>query len=142
MNIRVLLAISLTIVFWASAFAGIRAGLRGYSPFSLALLRFLISSFVLGIYAMVKKMRLPNWRDVPFIMVTGLFGISIYHASLNYGEISVSAGTASLLINVAPIFTVLMATFFLGERLKLRGWIGIVISFSGVVIITLAPKAL
>jgi hypothetical protein len=36
----VLLALGVTIVIWASAFAAIRAGLEGYSPGHLALLRF------------------------------------------------------------------------------------------------------
>ena len=141
LDIRTLLAISLTVLFWASAFAGIRVGLQGYDPFSLALLRFLICSLVLGMYAIIKRVKLPKRRDIPHIMITGLFGISIYHVSLNYGEITVPAGTAGLLINAAPIFTALLATLFLGEELKFWNWVGILISFSGVVIITLAQSS-
>ena len=48
-----------TVVFWGSAFAGIRAGLHSYSPTHLALLRFLVASLVLGVYALATRMRLP-----------------------------------------------------------------------------------
>ena len=39
---------AITIIFWGSAFAGIRAGLHSYSPAHLALLRFLAASAHLG----------------------------------------------------------------------------------------------
>ena len=48
---RALLALAATLLLWASAFAGIRAGLRAYSPAHLAVLRFLVASAVLAIYA-------------------------------------------------------------------------------------------
>jgi drug/metabolite transporter (DMT)-like permease len=56
--------------------------------------------------------------------------------ALNFGERTVSAGAASLLINTAPIFTALLATAFLGERLRVLGWIGMVISFLGATLIS------
>jgi hypothetical protein len=40
-------ALGCTIALWAAAFVGIRAGLAGYSPAQLALLRFLIASLAL-----------------------------------------------------------------------------------------------
>jgi drug/metabolite transporter (DMT)-like permease len=40
------------------------------------------------------------------------------------------------LVNTSPIFTALLAIAFLGERLSLIRWVGIAISFSGVVLIT------
>ncbi|MBE8523890.1 DMT family transporter [Amycolatopsis sp. H6(2020)] len=36
---------------------------------------------------------------------------------LNWGEVHVPAGTASLLVSVAPVFGALLAAAFLGERL-------------------------
>jgi choline-glycine betaine transporter len=48
---RTLVALAFTLVVWASAFAGIRAGLRAYSPANLAILRFLVASLVLALYA-------------------------------------------------------------------------------------------
>ena len=62
---RVLLALLVTVVFWASAFAGIRVGLQGYPPAHLAILRFVIASLVLGIYAALSHFRLPQRRDGP-----------------------------------------------------------------------------
>lgn len=130
-------AIALTLLLWASAFAGIKAGLEGYGPGELALLRFATASVVLGVYAIATRMRPPSLRDLPRLAFGGGLGISIYHLALNYGERTVSAGAASLIIAAGPVFTALMAASFLRERLTPLGWLGIGISFSGVALITL-----
>lgn len=137
---RTLAAAGVTLLLWASAFAGIRAGLRAYSPQHLALLRFLVASAVLAVYALIARLRLPAWRDLPAMLLMGFLGITLYHVALNYGEVTVTAGAASLLIASAPSFTALLATTFLGERLKVWGWVGIGISFAGVTLIALGER--
>jgi len=136
LEIRVFVALGAAILFWASAFAGIRAGLEGYGPGHLALLRFLSAAVVLLGYAAVNRMRPPEARDLPIILLAGFLAFTVYHVALNYGETVVSAGAASVLINTAPIFTAVLSTVFLGERLRLLGWIGMAVSFCGVVIIS------
>jgi drug/metabolite transporter (DMT)-like permease len=132
---RTLGAAGVTLLFWASAFAAIRVGLTAYEPGHLALLRFLIASAVLGVYAVVTRMRLPEVRDLPAVLLMGLVGITLYHVPLNYGEVTVTAGAASLLISSAPTFTALLASLCLGARLKVWGWAGIGVSFVGAALI-------
>jgi drug/metabolite transporter (DMT)-like permease len=143
-------AIAVTLLLWASAFAAIRAGMRltpagvpgpdGYGPGQVALLRFGTASIVLAVYALVTRMRLPDRNDLPRIAVAGVFGITLYHVALNFGEVTVNAGAASLLIASGPVFTALMAVAFLGERLKPVGWIGIAIAFTGVALISMSGR--
>src|SRR5512147_1529248 len=92
---RTLVALVVALVLWASAFAGIRAGLRAYPPAHLAILRFLVASLVLVIYAAVVHFRRPQLRDLPGLAVTGVIGITFYNLALNYGETRVTAGAAS-----------------------------------------------
>src|SRR5882724_11579508 len=134
-TMRTWLALSAALFLWASAYAGIRVGLKAYSPAHVALLRFLIASLVLAIYATQTHFRRPRWQDVPRLVLTGVFGISFYNLALNYGEVSVSAGVSSLLISSAPIWIALMSTVMLGERLTVLGWAGVFISFVGVAMI-------
>jgi drug/metabolite transporter (DMT)-like permease len=143
-------ALALALVVWASAFAGIRAGLRAYSPANLAILRFLVASLVLAIYAGIAHFRRPEMRDVPGLVLTGVVGITFYNLALNYGETRVTAGAASLLIASVPIWTALAARFWLHEKLTAMGWIGVFVSFAGVALIAsgegegirLSPQAL
>jgi drug/metabolite transporter (DMT)-like permease len=127
----------ITIVFWGSAFAGIRAGLHSYSPTHLALLRFLAASAALGIIAALRGIRRPALRDLPQIFLLGLLGFAFYNIALNIGELSIAAGPAALLIQTLPIWTALAAIVFLGERLRPWGWAGIGVSFAGALLIAL-----
>lgn len=140
LNVFPFLALFLTIFLWASAFVGIRDALHAYSPVPLAVLRYLVASFILAGYAVLKKMDLPERKDLPGIFLLGLLGIAIYNIALNYGEQTVTAGAASLLVNTVPIFTALLAAAFLREQVNRRGWLGISLGFAGAAMITLGES--
>jgi drug/metabolite transporter (DMT)-like permease len=138
---RLLLILALTLVLWASAFVGIRYAVRHYPPGSLALLRFLVASTLLGGYVVLGKpspsrlrFSIQDWGGFFALGATGVFG---YHLALNFGERTVEAGAASLLVNTTPLFTVLLAVFLLGERLTARGGLGLAVAFSGATMVAL-----
>ena len=68
--------------------------------------------------------------------LAGLIGVAIYQTALNAGSRTVPAGVASLLVNTGPIFTAVAATMFLGERLGVRGWTGLLAAFGGGVLVS------
>lgn len=121
---------------WSSAFAGVSTvvvpSAHAYSPGEAALLRFLVASAATGLWALATRMRLPDRADLPRLATAALLGITTYHIAFNYGESTVSAGAASLVIAAGPIFTALMAVAFLGERLNGWGWAGVLTAFAGV----------
>lgn len=133
--------LTLIVILWASTFVGIRISLQGYSPGSLALLRFLAASLcMVGIYFKWGARQKIRVTELVRIGVLGIFGFSIFNVALNYGEISVSAGIASFIINQVPMLMTLLAILFLGERLLIRGWLGTVISCIGIVLIGLGEN--
>lgn len=134
-DLRVGIAIVATLIFWASTFAGIKVGLTAYNPGHLVLLRFLTASVVLLLYAFLVRMPFPDKKDIPILLLLGFIGITVYNLSLTYGEIKVAAGSASLLIASAPIFTAILAKFILKEDISIWGWVGILISFLGISLI-------
>ncbi|MGH7526385.1 MAG: DMT family transporter, partial [Gemmatimonadales bacterium] len=136
-------ALSATLVLWASGFVAIRLAVREYPPEALALLRFSVASLTLAAWVLLwppARVRLPARRDLPGLLLTGVIGISVYHLALNAGEQTVSAGTASLIVNLNPIFTALIAAAVLGERLGGWGWLGVLIGFAGAAILALAES--
>jgi drug/metabolite transporter (DMT)-like permease len=138
---RLALAAGLTtVVFWASAFVGIRAAAVDLSPGALALGRLVVGAIALGILVAVARPAWPSRRDlVPIIAIGGLW-FGIYFLALNAAEREVDAGTAAMLVNVAPIFIAILSGLFLGEGFPPRLLIGCVIAFSGVVVISLATS--
>ena len=133
---RLLAAVAAAIFFGASAYAAIGDALGAYSPGALALLRMLVASAVLAVYATISRMGLPEARDLPAVALAGLFAFALYNLALNSGQLTASAGVASLIIASIPIFTALLAAAFLGERLDTLGWSGIAVGFVGVSLIT------
>jgi drug/metabolite transporter (DMT)-like permease len=131
-----LAALSICLVLWASAFAGIRLGLRGFGPGQLALLRFIIASLSLLVYALITRLPMPAPRDIPMLFLLGFLGFTVYHVGLNAGEVAVPAGAASFIIASVPIFSTLLPVIFLRERLTAVGWTGVIISFLGVAVIS------
>src|SRR5688572_28076282 len=131
------IALGASLLFWASAFAAIRVGLKGYSPQSLALLRFLSGSIGVGVMAAFLPIRRPTRRELKFLIPAALAGIPIYHVSLNWAEVTVGAGPAALLINISPVMAALLATTALRERLGVAGWAGTLVSFAGAAVIAL-----
>src|SRR5271157_3965183 len=113
----------ITIVFWGSAFAGIRAGLHSYSPAHRALLRYLFASAACAVIVARPGMHRPMLRDIPLVALLGLLGFAFSNIALNVGEQSIPSGPAAII--------------FLGERLQAWGWIGIAVSFGGALVIAL-----
>ena len=116
----VLLALGVTVLIWASAFAGIRAALESYSPGHLALLRFLVASTLLAAYAVAVRMPLPSLRDLPAVLLGGFLGFTVYHVGLAFGQVTVEAGSASLIIASVPVFTALLAAAATGTATPIQ----------------------
>lgn len=71
MEPRALGAALLTLLFWASAFAAIRAGLEGLEPGHLVLLRFLVAGALLLLYALLRGFLLRGGRTFPAFSSSG-----------------------------------------------------------------------
>lgn len=124
-------ALALTVVLWASAFPAIKVGLDGYGVAGLSFARLAVASAVLLVAAPILEVRRPRGKDLPRIAACGLTGMSAYQVLLNWGEVHVPAGTASLLVSVAPVFSLLLAAAFLGERLTAAKVLGSAVALGG-----------
>ncbi|HEY1642032.1 MAG TPA: DMT family transporter [Streptosporangiaceae bacterium] len=131
-------SLAVTVGLWASAFPAIRVGLDGLGVAGLSVLRLAAASAALAAAAPVLGVRRPRRRDLPLIALCGASGMTAYQLLLNWGEQRVAAGTASLLIAVAPVFSVLLAAGFLGERLTRRTLLGSAVALVGAAVVALA----
>lgn len=130
-----------TVVLWASAFPAIRVGVAGLGVAGLSLLRLGVAALALVLAAPFARVRLPRRRDLPQIALCAATGMTAYQVLLNWGEVHVQAGTASLLIAVAPVFSILIGGVFLGERLSAGIVLGSGVALAGAALICLAHGA-
>ena len=134
---RLLAAVVAAVVFGASAYTAIVEALESYSPGPLALLRMLVASAALAAYTAFSGVRRPEAKDLPAVALASLCAFALYNLALNYGQLTASAGTASLIVATIPIFTTLLVAAVLRERLDALGWTGIAVGFLGMTLITL-----
>ncbi len=138
---RPLAAALVSVVLWSSAFVGIRAATRTISPGSLALGRLLIGSILLGTLLVRRGAARPTRRELLLLCIAGPLWFALYNVALNTGEQMVDAGTAAMVVNIAPLVVMALAAIFLHERVSSGLWIGGAIAFAGVIAMGLETRS-
>ena len=134
------LAVITTTIIWGSTFALVKIVLAEIPPFTLALLRFALASFILLPIVHLNPAWRIGWRNLEWrrLSAMGFLGVTLYFVTENLGMVYTTASSGSLVTAGAPAITAVFAVVFLKERL---GWVrslGIAISMVGVAIIVLA----
>jgi len=138
---KAFLAALVSVVLWAAAFVGIRAAGHSFSPGPLALGRLALGTVLLGALVVSRPTVRPTRRELTLLVVAGLLWFGVYQVVLNDAERRVDAGTAAMLVLIAPIFIVALAGVFLKERTTPNLLLGGALAFAGVVVIGLATSA-
>lgn len=133
-------AVTVTLVFWASAFVAIRYLADDFSAGALSLGRLLVGALCLGLLALPQGLPRPDRRQWLSLLVIGVLWFGVYNVALNEGEQRVDAGTASMLIQVSPVLIALLAATFLGERFTTYLALGLALAFGGVALIGLSTS--
>ncbi|MGZ4672938.1 MAG: DMT family transporter [Ilumatobacteraceae bacterium] len=127
-------ALAITVLSWATAFPAIRTGLTGFSPWALGSSRLVVASVALAIAALIHGIDPPPRAWWPRVILAGLIGQTLYQGLLMTGETTVPAGTASLLIATAPLFSVAAAGVLLREPIG-RALPGMALAFAGAALV-------
>ena len=104
-------------------------------PILLASLVYIISAITLSPFAQKKK---KNITKKDLLLILSIAGCGAVIAPILYfvGLTHASASDAALIANGEVFFSVLLAVMFFRERLKVVGWIAILLVLAGMVIIT------
>jgi drug/metabolite transporter (DMT)-like permease len=129
------IAALLTVIMWASSFVAIRILGESYSPGALASGRIGIAALVLAVVAYRYRRPLPTGRPLGLVIAYGVAWFGGYMVVLNQAEHYLDAGTAAMLVNLAPLLVAVFAGFLLGEGFSRWLMIGIGIAFAGTVMI-------
>lgn len=141
-RVKLTLVTASVILCWAYSPIGVHLGLHSYSPGQLALLRFLIASLFMAGVALVLGIGRPRWRDVPWLLLLGFFGVFLHHTALNYGQQWVTAAASSVLAQSAPLFSVLIAFLVLKERVSVWRWVCVSLGLVGVGVVICGDRGI
>ena len=128
-------AAAITLVTWASAFVVIRHVAEDISPGALGAGRLIVAAIVVLPLVLRRGWVRPDAHEWALLTACGIGWFGVYNLALNEGEARIDAGTAALIIQVGPIIVALLATVFFGELLHRWLVAGIVVGFSGVVVL-------
>ena len=133
------LAVAASVFFWSASFTWSKLALQEVSAWGLAFWRWLLAALFFAVYLPLtgqgqpvrRALRQDGWR----LALLSLLGVSLLYGLQNIGLTRTSAIHSSLIMNAIGLFTALLGVLWLGERLSGRGWLGLALAFSGVIII-------
>ena len=126
-----IIAILITFM-WGVNFSFIKLGLTSLDPFMLAGLRFFLCAIPLVFF--IKK------PDVKFIYIVSyglFFGVGLWgilYVGMHFG---ISAGVASIVLQLGVFFTVILSYIILKEKIDIYNKIGFVLALSGILLVFL-----
>lgn len=96
---------------------------------------------MLGLFLLPHHPAWPRRADWPRLIAVGVLWFAVYNLALNAAELRVDAGTAAMLINVAPVILAVLAGLTLGEGFPRTLLLGAGLGLAGVVLIGLGTTA-
>ncbi len=132
---RPYLALVFSMIFWSFSFVWFKIANRDYDPIAIVFIRLcmaivFLSSFlwITGKFKKVKK------EDRKYFFLLALFEPFLYFLGESFGLTYVSSTVGSVIISTIPVFAVILAWVIYRERLRLINYLGVIISFAGVII--------
>ena len=137
MKSRAWLAFGALSVIWGSSFLWIKIAVQELGPFRLVALRLLFGVIGLLIAGRLTKQPLRlSRKQLPAYLVLALFNTALPFTLISWGETRIDSGMASILNGTVPLFTLVIAHFWLqDERITLPRTLGLLIGFGGVAIL-------
>lgn len=130
----------LAMLFWGLTFVWSKIALDFYEPVTLIFLRLVISAALLGlvikIFGSFQKI---ERADRKWFMLLALAEPFFYFLGENYGLKYVSSTISSVIIATIPLFSPFVAFLFTRERTGIFSWLGILVSFLGIIIMIVNP---
>jgi len=122
---------------WGSSFLWIKIGLAEIGPFMLVTLRLL--SGLIGLLVVMRQQgqTFPRERSVLLAyLFMGAVNTAIPFTLISWGETRIDSGLASILNGTVPLFTIVIAHFWLhDEKITLPRMTGLIVGFIGVVVL-------
>ena len=130
------LAFSLLVLFWGSAFAVVKVGLHYSPPVLFAGLRTLIGGLAMVVAALLWDGSPNLRRDWPVFLLLALYNAVVFIGLQTYAILHLPSGSAAVLVYLQPILVGVLAWLILGEPLSRAKIAGLLLGFSGIVAVS------
>ena len=136
-NAASILSVLGALILWGSSFVAIKFAYTTYPPLTLAVVRFIVATVILGGLTLLPKNRVKlQKKDIFTVAICGFTGIMLYAVLQNIAMQWTSASSATLIIASYPIITLLMESIIYKKKLSAIKIVAILIAIVGVVILS------
>lgn len=136
-------------ILWGSTYPAIQIALRYYDAYQISLYRALFGTLALLLYLISSRenrgrlFSLPSGTGTQVLFVAAsLFGATGFWTLLNLSVLYLEADTASFLVALYPLISIVLASAFLKDRMTPARAVGVAIGLAGTyVIVSLGERA-
>ncbi len=123
-------------IAWGSTYLAIRFAVETMPPFLMAAVRFLTAGLLLFIYRRLAGDPVPHWNEARSAGIVGLFLLLGGNGAVVWAEQTVPSSLAALMVSTSPLWMLsIEALLPAGKKPPLRAVLGILLGFSGVVLL-------
>lgn len=134
----VYLAVILAMVFWGFTFVAFKFANLSFRPISIVFFRLLVSIFFLFGFALAfKRLNKIKRKDQKWFLLLALVEPFFYFLGEAYGLTMVTATVGAVIISTIPLLVPFAAYYLFREKLTPMNYLGLLISFGGVLLVVL-----
>lgn len=131
------LSIAVLGLIWGATFMVVAIALEGYGPLTVACARTTLGAAALLLLMRVLNRPLPVFTPVmyQYLIAIGLLNTALPFALLSWGQQYVPSAFAGISMAALPLFVLPLAHLFTDERMNLRNSLGVVMGFTGAIVL-------
>jgi drug/metabolite transporter (DMT)-like permease len=124
------------VAVWGAGYVATKIGLQSAPPFTFLSLRFAFGLVCLLPVVLLWRPRWPTGMELGHLVVAGLLMHAVQLGGSHYAQyLGMSAGVAALIIACQPLFTAVIVSGWMNERLRRRQWVGVGVGLAGVALV-------
>lgn len=136
LNYKLIFALTAVGIIWGTTFLGIRVAVETIPPWFVTSIRQGLAGMIMLVILLYKKeLKWIGWGNFKQQLTTSVLMLVIANGFTTIAEQTLPSGLASVISALSPILIFLGSILFGLQKMSLKGLVGVLIGFSGVVFI-------
>ncbi|MCZ8198261.1 MAG: EamA family transporter [Flavobacterium sp.] len=135
-DLKLIFSLVIVGIVWGTTYLGIRVAVESIPPWFITSIRQGIAALiVLGILLYKKQLSWIGWNNLKYQLIPSLLMIVIANGFTTIAEQTLPSGLTSIMSALSPVIIFIGGILFGIEKPRLKGFIGVLLGFLGVVFI-------
>jgi len=137
LNIKEWGAFGLLGLIWGSSFLWIKIAVAEVGPFTLVALRLFFGLLGLSVIVLLRRQLIPRERKILLaFLFLAVFSTALPFVLISWSETQIDSAMAAILNGTVPLFTIVIAHFWLqDEKITAQRLAGLIVGFIGVMVL-------